>query len=168
MGKPNVGPPVPCKFCGGVYSTHTRECQTQVLLTPPMQSAGPTEPHNPWFKVAKEVADLVYVKNRAYGSSFEKCGDVMCLLYPNGVPSEKLGDALVIVRVLDKLFRIATDRDALGESPWRDVLGYALLAVERIERKRAELDSSPAKSNASNAQWDPVYGAPMRNIDGLG
>jgi hypothetical protein len=87
--------------------------------------------------VARAAADLVVTKQRAYGDSFGKSGEVMRLLYPAGVPPEKLDDALTVVRVLDKLFRIATDRDALGESPWRDVLGYALLAVERQARKAA-------------------------------
>lgn len=90
----------------------------------------------PYRSVAQSVADLVVKKQAAYGDSFGKSGEVMRLLYPNGVPPEKLDDALTVVRVLDKLFRIATDRDALGESPWRDVLGYALLAVERQERGR--------------------------------
>jgi hypothetical protein len=31
--------------------------------------------------------------------------------------------------VIDKLKRIATDRDALGENPWKDIMGYSLLAV---------------------------------------
>ena len=41
-----------------------------------------------------------------------------------------------VVRVLDKLFRIATDRDALGESPWRDIAGYGLLGARRVEAQR--------------------------------
>lgn len=89
-----------------------------------------------YHDVARGLADLVVKKQAAYGDSFGKSGEVMRLLYPNGVAPEKLDDALTVVRVLDKLFRIATDRDALGESPWRDVLGYALLAVERQERGR--------------------------------
>jgi hypothetical protein len=35
---------------------------------------------------------------------------------------------------LDKLFRIATARDALGESPYRDIAGYGLLGAARAER----------------------------------
>lgn len=78
---------------------------------------------------AIEVAELVERKQKAYGDSFGKSGDVLRILYPSGIPPEKLDDALVITRIVDKLFRIATDRDALGESPWQDIVGYALLAV---------------------------------------
>lgn len=82
-----------------------------------------------------EIGRLVETKQRAYGNSFGRAGDVLLALYPSGIPPEKLPDALTIVRVVDKLFRIATDRDALGESPWRDIAGYALLSVARVERE---------------------------------
>ncbi len=78
-----------------------------------------------------EVGKVVEQKQAAYGDSFGKSGAVMLALYPQGIPPEKLPDALTVVRVIDKLFRIATDRDALGESPWQDVAGYALLALKR-------------------------------------
>lgn len=80
--------------------------------------------------LAAAVAELVETKNKAYGSSFAKCNEFLKLLYPDGVPVEKYGDMLTIVRVFDKLMRIATDKDALGESPWRDITGYALLALK--------------------------------------
>ena len=110
---------------------------------PPSASAGcpfcdpMLAPENRWLKIAIEVAALVAVKNAAYGSSFAKSGAVLRILYPEGVKPEQFDDLLTIARVLDKLFRIATDRDALGESPWRDVLGYALLAVERVQGEKS-------------------------------
>lgn len=36
---------------------------------------------------------------------------------------------LCLVRILDKMFRIATDKDALGESPYRDIAGYGILGA---------------------------------------
>lgn len=87
-------------------------------------------------RISSEVAALVVEKNAAYGSSFHRSGKVMQVLYPDGIPPEKLDDALTIVRILDKLFRIASRKDAFGESPFRDILGYALLAIERDERPR--------------------------------
>lgn len=83
--------------------------------------------------LGKSIGELVEKKQAAYGDSFGKSGEVMRILYPDGIPPGKLDDALTVIRVLDKLFRIATDRDALGESPWRDVAGYALLSVHRVE-----------------------------------
>lgn len=86
-----------------------------------------------YVETAKAIGELVEKKQAAYGDSFGRSGAVMRLLYPDGIPPGKLDDALTVVRVLDKLFRIATDKDALGESPWRDIAGYALLSVQRVE-----------------------------------
>lgn len=86
--------------------------------------------------IGRAIGELVEQKQKCYGDSFGKSGQVFRLLYPEGIPPAKMDDALTVVRVVDKLFRIATDRDAMGESPWRDVAGYALLAVERQERDR--------------------------------
>lgn len=85
-------------------------------------------------EIGQAIGALVEQKQAAYGDSFGKSGQVMRILYPNGVAAEQLDDALTVVRVLDKLFRIATDRDALGESPWNDIAGYALLSVRRMQK----------------------------------
>jgi hypothetical protein len=102
----------------------------------PRSIAGKPAPTRAWDEIARSIAATVAEKNAAYGDSFERSGEVMAILYPNGVPLAQMGDALAVVRVLDKLFRIASDRDAFGESPWRDIAGYALLAVEKRERER--------------------------------
>ena len=85
-----------------------------------------------------EVGALVDEKQAAYGDSFGKSGDVLRILYPDGIPPEKIDDALCVTRIVDKLFRIATDRDALGESPYRDIAGYALLGAAGMERRPCE------------------------------
>jgi len=82
-------------------------------------------------ELGREVGRLVAEKQAAYGDSFGKSGEVMRILYPEGIAPEQMDDALCVVRIVDKLFRIATDRDALGESPYRDVAGYALLGDAR-------------------------------------
>jgi hypothetical protein len=78
-----------------------------------------------------EIGRLVAEKQLAYGDSFGKAGQIMCILYPDGIPVEKIHDALAVVRIIDKLFRIATDKDALGESPYRDIAGYGLLGAAK-------------------------------------
>jgi hypothetical protein len=84
---------------------------------------------NYFSTIGREIGELVAEKNAAYGDSFAKAAQFLELLYPNGIQVCQYPDMLTIVRVFDKLMRIATDRDALGEDPWRDVAGYAILAV---------------------------------------
>lgn len=80
---------------------------------------------------ANKISDLIVEKQEAYGNAFGKSGDIIKILYPNGIPLSKINDALTVIRMLDKLFRIATNKDALGEDPFKDIAGYALLAVVR-------------------------------------
>lgn len=84
-------------------------------------------------RIACELGDLVVAKNQAYGNSVATSAVAMSLLYPDGVRSDQLGDMLILVRIWDKMKRIATKKDAFGESPFRDIVGYALLGAEKDE-----------------------------------
>lgn len=97
-------------------------------------------------EIAKKVADLVDEKQIAYGDSFGKAGKIMEILYPDGIPIDQMDDALTIIRVLDKLFRIATKKDAFGENPWKDIVGYALLAVRRDLPEKLVIKSVKSES----------------------
>jgi hypothetical protein len=79
--------------------------------------------------IGKEVGELCEEKNRAYGDSFAKAGVILAGLYPHGVAPHQYTDMLGVIRVLDKLFRIATQKMAFGESPWRDIAGYGILGT---------------------------------------
>jgi len=98
----------------------------------------------------EKLGALVDQKQAAYGDSFGKSGKVMQIYYPKGNAPEQMNDALAIVRVIDKLFRIATDRDALGESPWSDIAGYGLLGAARVAAER-ELEPIPFAGPVSPA-----------------
>ena len=86
-------------------------------------------------RIASEVGKLVTEKNTSYGDSFAKSGDILRILYPAGLKPHQFVDALAVVRILDKLFRIANDKRAFSESPARDIAGYALLMVANDEGK---------------------------------
>lgn len=87
--------------------------------------------------LARKIGSLVDEKNVAYGNSFEQAGDFLRLLYPDGIPPEKYGDMLCVVRIFDKLKRIATNKGAFSESPYQDIVGYGLLGVEKDNRNMA-------------------------------
>jgi hypothetical protein len=76
------------------------------------------------------IGRLVENKNQAYGDSFSKSVGVMQILYPCGILPEQYHDALAMIRVIDKQFRIATRKHAFGENPWQDIAGYAILKTE--------------------------------------
>jgi len=91
----------------------------------------PPEPASRFEEIGANVGKLVAGKQAAYGDSFGRAGQVLRELYPTGIAPAQYDELLTIARVLDKLFRVATDKDAYGESPWQDIAGYALLALAR-------------------------------------
>lgn len=95
---------------------------------------------NIYNKTSLEVSELVNEKEKAYGKAFKKSKEILKILYPDGIPVDKYLNVLATVRVIDKLFRIANDSDAFGESPWQDIMGYALLGlINDLEEKEKSL-----------------------------
>ena len=86
-------------------------------------------------EIAASISKQVEEKAAAYGD-WNTPGKMLRLLYPNGVPVDQIDDMLTIVRILDKLRRIATKKDAFGESPYRDINGYSLLALLKAEQEQ--------------------------------
>ena len=80
-------------------------------------------------KIGSEIGKLVDLKNDAYGSSFEKSEQILKILYPEGVEPSQYKNMLALTRIIDKLFRIANQKDAFGESPFKDIAGYGILGV---------------------------------------
>ncbi|NDC23034.1 MAG: hypothetical protein EBZ49_02730 [Proteobacteria bacterium] len=85
-------------------------------------------------EIGKEIGRLVQEKNEAYGDSFGQACRILEVLYPEGIKPSQYRDALAITRLIDKLFRLATNKDAFGESPWRDICGYAILGIANDAR----------------------------------
>ena len=84
-------------------------------------------------KIATEIGKLVDKKDKAYGSSFLKSEKILQILYPNGIEPAQYKDMLAITRIIDKLFRVATRKEAFGESPFKDIAGYGILGVATDE-----------------------------------
>jgi hypothetical protein len=84
-------------------------------------------------EIASSIGTLVGEKNAAYGDSFGQASRILEVLYPDGIQPGQYRDVLAITRVVDKLFRLANKKDAFGESPWRDICGYAILGIANDE-----------------------------------
>jgi len=89
-----------------------------------------------YVTLARDIAELVNRKQAAYGDSFGRSGAVLRVLFPDGINPSQYDEVLAIARVVDKLFRLANEPDAFGESPWRDIVGYGLLGAMRHEMAR--------------------------------
>jgi hypothetical protein len=82
-----------------------------------------------------EIGALVDRKNKQYGNSFNRAGDILTILYPDGVNPDQYRDMLAVVRVVDKLFRVAHGKQG-DEDPWQDIAGYGLLGMGNSEIRK--------------------------------
>lgn len=98
--------------------------------------------------LGSEIGALVDEKQRAYGDSFGKMKEIIRAFLQdyydhdyNGytyLPRKLIEEHLpVLIRMWDKQNRIVANPngDRMDESPYRDIAGYALLAVAREEGK---------------------------------
>lgn len=87
---------------------------------------------------AESLGELVMRKQLQYGDSVTRSGEILEILYPDGVRPDQYADVLLTVRVLDKLSRVSQrSQDGIdlgGESPWRDIAGYGLLGEIKDDR----------------------------------
>lgn len=121
----------PCAKCG----TPFRAVKGRTIC---LECVSREPPAGRYEAAGRALGALVDVKQAAYGDSFGRAGEILRILYPQGIRPEQYRDALAVTRIIDKLFRIATDRDALGESPFRDVAGYGLLGAAAAETSKDE------------------------------
>jgi len=101
------------------------------------------------MKISFEVSDSVrgnprrsgrggcQIKNKAYGSSFDDAVSFLKLLYPKGIKPSQYDDVLVLVRIFDKMKRIAAGQNVFRENSYQDIIGYSFLGLRRVERERS-------------------------------
>jgi hypothetical protein len=94
------------------------------------------KPLSNFHVLANSIANIVVEKQAAYGDSVGSSKEFLKLLYPVGIPVGKYDDMLMLIRIFDKLKRIVTDKDAFGESPFSDIMGYCLLALNMREKQQ--------------------------------
>lgn len=88
-------------------------------------------------KIADQIAGILREKNKSYGDSYGKSPEFLRLLYPNGVTPEQYPDLLFVVRIFDKLMRIASQKDAFNEDAFLDICGYSTLSLVENNKKSA-------------------------------
>lgn len=90
--------------------------------------------------IGKNLGSLLNQKQAAYGDAFGRMEDIIKVFYPNGIQTHQYKNLLTLVRILDKMFRVANlpqnGKDLMNEDPWKDIAGYAMLALSEINDKK--------------------------------
>jgi hypothetical protein len=85
-------------------------------------------------EIAQQIGRLVDRKQKEYGDSWGKAAKILAVLYPDGVKPEDYQNFLGVVRILDKLSRIANGNQG-EENAWADIAGYGLLGCSDQSKK---------------------------------
>ena len=114
-------------FCPTVPGDDTVEYATKAYSAKPASG---------FVGIGEEIGNLLDEKAKAYKDSYGAVENKLSKLWPDGIPRGSYKDLLFVIRITEKLARIAAnpDRDPGGESPWADIAGYAILAI-RNERR---------------------------------
>jgi len=70
------------------------------------------------------LSEMIIEKNKQYGGSYQKSAEILKVLYPDGIFAQDYKNLLAVVRIIDKLFRIANRGN---DNEWDDIAGYSLL-----------------------------------------
>lgn len=76
---------------------------------------------------------LVLEKQRQYGNALKRAAEMLAILWPDGLPVDQYLDACSVMRVIEKLSRVAAG-DLGDESAWLDIAGHGLVAA-RLSRQ---------------------------------
>ena len=101
-------------------------------------SDGKKQEQSKYEKLGKELGQLCDKKQKSYGNSFESSQEFLKILYPGGIEPKDYQDVLTLARIFDKCMRIANDKDAFGESPYKDIVGYGLLGAMLDKKRKGE------------------------------
>lgn len=85
-----------------------------------------------FIRKALQIAKIVSEKNQQYGDAINDTQAFLELLFPRGIKCEQYKDIGTLVRIYDKLKRIANGNQG-NENAWDDIQGYALLANTNIK-----------------------------------
>lgn len=103
--------------------------------------------------IGTEIGSLVQEKNFAYGDSFKHSGEILKFLFPNGITPDKYTVCLALVRILDKIFRLATNPSYNSENCWHDIAGYCILMSgyekDKNEAQKPDMTKHPVKKTSS-------------------
>lgn len=86
-------------------------------------------------KIGQERGKLLDSKQKQYGSeAIPAVEKMMGILFPQCIPSEKIGESILISRILEKLCRITFGDGSGDEDAFADIQGYAMIGCDENQK----------------------------------
>ena len=80
----------------------------------------------------QKLGKLVDDKQAQYGDAITASEQIMNILFPEGIPKNKVKLSLLLVRIVDKLCRLSRGNGEGDEDAFGDIAGYGLLGQRFI------------------------------------
>ena len=87
-------------------------------------------------EIGRSRGKLLDSKQKQYGSeAIPAVEEMMKILFPQGIPSEKIGESILISRILEKLCRITFGDGSGDEDAFADIQGYGMIGSAEGKQK---------------------------------
>ena len=91
-------------------------------------------------EIGRSRGKLLDSKQKQYGSeAIPAVEEMMKILFPQGIPLEKIGESVLISRILEKLCRITFGDGSGDEDAFADIQGYGMIGSTEGKSKGVEL-----------------------------
>jgi len=83
----------------------------------------------------ENALEVFNTKSREYGPVDQNIAKYLKAVFPNGIKSEKINDAIFTIRILEKLSRILSENisEQSKTDAYRDIVGYGLLGLDLLQ-----------------------------------
>lgn len=81
-------------------------------------------------KIGQEIGRLVDKKNAQYGDAVKATDEFLKILFPDGIKPDQYADLGLLIRIYDKMKRIANGNKG-EENAWIDITGYGILGASK-------------------------------------
>jgi hypothetical protein len=102
-------------------------------------------------KLTEELGILLEEKNAGYGDSFNVTETILKALYPTGITPDQYKDLGLLIRISDKMKRIASG--ATNDNNWQDIAGYGILGQSTLEEEEQKVSVKPQPKLPSVVDW---------------
>jgi len=85
-------------------------------------------------KLGQEAGAMVERRHAKHGDTYARAGSAMRLLFPKGIPSEQMNNALFLSRIWDQMVKASQDEGT--ESPYNEILLLSLEALRHDDQRR--------------------------------
>jgi len=81
-----------------------------------------------------ETLEMIEEKKKQYGDSLGNVSSALKIFYPDGCPTDRMSEFILVARLLEKISRLTSPGLVDKSDVYQDLAGYCLLALGKDEK----------------------------------